>query len=69
MIRILLYGSGFILMVIGFFYLIIYTNLFTFGYSLKEYMYFMLSHIRNYALLVGLILVIVALCWKGVKKK
>lgn len=69
MIRILLYGSGFILMVMGFFYLIIYTNLFTFGYSLKEYMYFMLSHIRNYALLVGFILVIVALCWKGVKKK
>ncbi len=60
--------SGFLFMVIGFFYLIVYTNLFTFGYSFSEYIEFMLTHIRNYSLFIGVILIVIALYWKGAKK-
>ena len=51
---------GFILTTIGFFYFIVYSNLFTFGYSFKEYLIFMASNMKNYTLLLGIILLLVA---------
>lgn len=69
MLKFILYSSGFICMVIGFFYFICYSNLFTFGYSFKQYFQFMFSHIRNYSLLLGMILTMVALHMKGASKK
>ncbi len=47
-------------MTIGFFYFIVYSNLFTFGYSIKEYLIFMASNIKNYTLILGIILLLIA---------
>ena len=58
---------GFIFTTIGFFYVIVYSNLFTFGYSLKEYFLFMFKEFRSYFLPMGLILLAFALR-KGIKK-
>ena len=59
---------GFILTTIGFFYFIIYSNLFTFGYSFVEYLKFMFSNIKNYTLILGIILLIIALKRKEKKR-
>ena len=59
---------GFILTTIGFFYIIIYFNLFTFGYSLKDYIIFMLTNNKFYILILGILLLILALR-KGHLKK
>ena len=61
-IKYLLIGLiGFILTTFGFFYVIVYSNLFTFGYSLKEYFLFMLTKLGLYSLILGLILIFIAL--------
>lgn len=61
-IKYLLIGIiGFILTTLGFFYVIVYSNLFTFGYSLKEYFLFMLTKLGLYSLILGLILILIAL--------
>ena len=61
-IKYLLIGIiGFILTTLGFFYVIVYSNLFTFGYSLKEYFLFMLTKLGLYSLILGLILIFIAL--------
>ena len=61
-IKYLLIGLiGFILTTFGFFYVIVYSNLFTFGYSLKEYLLFMLTKLGLYSLILGLILIFIAL--------
>lgn len=68
-IKYLLIGLiGFILTTLGFFYVIIYSNLFTFGYSLKEYLLFMATKLGLYSLILGLILIFVALKRKEQKK-
>ena len=71
-IKYLLIGIiGFILTTLGFFYVIIYSNLFTFGYSLKEYFLFMVTKLGLYSLLLGFILIFIALIRlkrKGEKK-
>ena len=60
---------GFVLTTIGFFYFIVYSNLFTFGYSLSEYLIFMASNIKNYTLLVGIILLLIAVISRKGKNK
>ena len=61
-IKYLLIGLiGFILTTFGFFYVIVYSNLITFGYSLKEYFLFMLTKLGLYSLILGLILIFIAL--------
>lgn len=61
-IKYLLIGIiGFILTTLGFFYVTVYSNLFTFGYSLKEYFLFMLTKLGLYSLILGLILILIAL--------
>ena len=52
----------------GFFYFIIYFNLFTFGYSFKEYLLFMTTNFKTYILLLGIILLLISLYRKEKKK-
>ena len=61
MIKILLLIIGYILMVYGITYIILYINLFTFGYTIKEYLEFLLTRVEGYYLLVGTILEIIGL--------
>ncbi len=65
MTRFLLYIAGFILLVVGLVYFIIYTNLFTFGYSLKEYSLYLFTHLETYSLFLGIFLLLLALYKKG----
>ncbi len=59
--------AGFILMTWGFFYVIIYSNLFTFGYSFIEYLKFMFTHVSIYLLFIGLLLILISNYRKGIK--
>ena len=43
--KFILITTGFILMVIGITYIILYINLLTFGYTIKEYLEFLLKEI------------------------
>ena len=54
---------------IGLTYIIIYTNLFTFGYTIKEYIIFILKQPENYLFFIGLLIeIILVLTWKGKRK-
>lgn len=55
--RILLFLLGFILMVIGFSYLIIYLNLITFGYTILEYLQYIFTHLESLLLFIGIIII------------
>lgn len=60
---------SFFFMVIGLTYMIIYSNLFTFGYTIKEYIIFLLRQPECYLFLISfLIELICILTWKGKKK-
>lgn len=59
--KIILFMLGILFLTLGFFYIIVYTNLFTLGYSWGEYFKFMAGHIKNYSLLVGIILIAISL--------
>lgn len=48
-------------MVTGITYIIIYINLFSFGYTIKEYIQFLITTIEGYLLPLGMILVIIGL--------
>ena len=67
--KILLIFLGYILMTIGITYIIIYINLLTFGYTIKEYIIFLLTRYECYLLPIGLIIEIFCLkSRKGLKK-
>lgn len=54
---------------IGLTYIIIYTNLFTFGYTIKEYIIFIFKQPENYLFFIGLLIeIILVLTWKGKRK-
>ena len=54
---------------IGLTYIIIYINLFTFGYTIKEYIIFILKQPENYLFFIGLFIeIILVLTWKGKRK-
>lgn len=56
---------AFLMMVIGLTYIIIYVNLFTFGYTIKEYIGFILSQPECYLFFIGFITEIICIyCWK-----
>ncbi len=56
-------------MTIGITYIIIYINLLTFGYTIKEYIIFLLKRYECYLLPIGLIIEIFCLkSRKGLKK-
>ena len=59
--RIILFLLGFGLMTIGSTYIITYINLFSFGYTLKEYFLFILTRYECFYVLIGLTLVTITI--------
>ena len=57
---------GYILMVIGLTYIIIYFNLFTFGYTIKEYLIFILKSFECNIFIIGFLIdTVIIFTWKG----
>lgn len=58
-----------IFMILGLTYIIIYINLFTFGYTINEYLYYILTQPECLLYIIGLLTeIIVIYTWKGKKK-
>lgn len=49
------------MLVYGITYLIIYINLFSFGYTIKEYLIFLFTKVEGYLLPLGILLEIIGL--------
>ena len=69
MIKILLLICGYILMVYGITYIILYINLFSFGYTIKEYLAFLLTKPEGYLLPIGMFIEIIGLNIRKDKRK
>ena len=55
-----------LMMTIGITYIIMYINLFTFGYTIKEYVFYILKQPECYLFIIGLIIqIIIIYTWKG----
>lgn len=65
----ILFIIGFILAVIGFSTIILYINLFSFGYNFKEYMIFLFNLKEFYYFVVGFILLNIWILRKGEKNE
>ena len=65
MFRIILFILGFMLMVLGNFYIIMYINLISIGYNIFEYLEYIMSRIECYYLILGIILIIISFKKKG----
>ena len=53
-------------MVIGLTYIIIYFNLFTFGYTIKEYLIFILKSFECNIFIIGFLIdIVIIFTWKG----
>ena len=63
--RIFLFLLGFGLMVVGSTYIITYLNLFSFGYTFKEFIFFIFKRYECLYVLIGLSLVTITIYWKG----
>jgi hypothetical protein len=63
--RVFFFLVGFGLMVIGFMYIIMYTNLMTIGYSFSEYLYFISGQIECLLALIGLVIISLTIFVKG----
>jgi hypothetical protein len=63
MLRVFSFLLGFIFMTIGFFYIILYINLISFGYSLGEYFSYLVSRYECWNFIVGLLIIVITL-WK-----
>ena len=63
--KIILLGIGILFLAISFFFMILYLNLFTLGYSFFDYVHFINSRIECLIFYIGIILVIVGLKNKG----
>lgn len=66
--KIVLLVISYLLMVIGFSYLWLYLNLFSFGYSLGEYICYVLTRYECYLFVIGFILFNIFLFRKGKNK-
>ena len=60
---------SFCMMVIGLTYILIYINLFTFGYTIKEYLEFILKRYECYLFVIGITLQIICFYHGKEKKK
>lgn len=69
LIKIFLFLLGFGLMVIGFSTLILYINLFSFGYNFKEYVSYVVKIPEFYYLIIGFLLLNVSILLKGEKNE
>jgi len=67
--RVLVMFFGYILMVLGITYILIYMNLFTFGYTIKEYLLFLFTRYECYFLLVGFMIEVICLVYRKDAKK
>ena len=67
LIKIFLFLLGFGLMTIGFSTLILYINLFSFGYNFQEYVSYVVKIPEFYYLLIGFLLLNVSILLKGEK--
>jgi len=56
---------GILFVSISLFFLILYLNLFTFGYNMQKYVYFISSRIECLIGLIGILLIVVSLKKKG----
>lgn len=65
LVKVFLFLCGFGFMLIGFSTLILYINLFSFGYNFKEYVCYILKLPEFYYLVVGFILVNFSILKKG----
>ena len=65
--HLILFFIGFIFMIMGCTFFILYFNLFVFGHSFLEYLLFLFQHVECYFFLVGLILVTISLVRKEKK--
>lgn len=65
MFRVILFIVGFVLVVMGNFYAILYSNLFTLWDDFKQYFFFLMKHKECYSLLFGLIIIYISIFVKG----
>lgn len=65
--RVTAFILGFLILVSGLFYIISYSNLFTFGLSTLEYFIFISKRVECYYSIIGLIIMIVSLYWRDKK--
>lgn len=66
--HLILFLIGFILMTIGCTFCILYFNLFVFGYSMLEYITFILKKWECYLFIIGFILIIISFIRKEKRK-
>ncbi len=66
--KLFLFLTGFGLMIIGFSTIILYINLFSFGYNFKEYVSYIVKLPELYYLIIGFIMINFAIIKKGDKK-
>ena len=67
MMKVFYFLLGFLLMVIGFFYTIVYINLISFGYNIKEYFLYLITRYECWFLVLGLLIILVTLFRKEKK--
>ena len=60
-LKIIILIVGYILLVNGITYLILYINLFSFGYTIKEYIIFLFTRLEGYLIPIGILLEIIGL--------
>lgn len=66
-LKIIFFILGFFLMVLGNFYIISYINLFSFGYTIGEYIAYILTRYECYYSVLGIILIILSIYMRGEK--
>lgn len=59
-LRILLYIIGILIISISLSYMYLYTNLFTIGYTFKEYLFYILTRYECLMIILGIIIVVVS---------
>ena len=68
-LKLLTYVIGFILFNIGFLTIILYINLFTFGYNFKEYIKYIIKLPEFISLILGFLLINLSIFMKGVNNE
>lgn len=68
-LRFLVFLVGFGLTVVGLMYIIVYLNLLAIGYNFFEYVNFIIRRIECLNFIIGIILILVSLFFKGGKNE
>ena len=66
--RFIIMFIAFLMMVFGFSYMIIYINLFSFGYNIKEYLEFLFTRYEWYLFIIGFLIEIIFFIGKDKKR-